>query len=68
MIMIENLRKHWDIKNLWFNQIKFHIHLITMSDHKVSQEFRLEKIDETRNYFIEEIKQNDLITKKYKKV
>ena len=39
-----------------------------MSDHKVSQEFRLEKIDETINYFIEEIKQNDLITKKYKKV
>ena len=39
----------------------------------MSQEFRLKKIDETRNYFLEEyfleeIKQNDLIGKKHKKV
>ena len=34
----------------------------------ISQKFRLKNIDETRNYFIEEIKQNELISKKHKKV
>ena len=33
-----------------------------------SQEFRLKNIDETRNYFLEEIKQNELISSKQKKV
>ena len=31
------------------------------------QEFRLKKIDEIRNYSIEEINQNKLMSKKYKK-
>ena len=30
-------------------------------------EFRLKKLDETRNYFLEEIKHNDLMSKKHKK-
>ena len=34
----------------------------------MSQEFRLKNIDETRNYFLEEIKQNDLMSKKHKNV
>ena len=34
----------------------------------ISQEFRLKNIDETRNYFLEEIKQNELISKKHKNV
>ena len=29
--------------------------------------FRFRKIDETRNYLVEEIKHNDLMSKKYKK-
>ena len=29
---------------------------------------RLKEIDETRNYFIEEVKQNELMTKKNKKI
>ena len=29
---------------------------------------RLEEIDKTRNFFIEEIKQNELISKKHKKI
>ena len=29
----------------------------------MAQEFRLKNIDETRNYFIEEINQNDLMKK-----
>ena len=32
-----------------------------------SLEFRLKKIDETRNYLLDEIKHNDLMSKKYKK-
>ena len=36
-----------------------------MSD-EVSFQFRLRKIDETRNYLLDEIKHNDLIKEKYK--
>ena len=32
------------------------------------QEFRLKNIDDTRNYFVEQINQNDLMSKEYKKV
>ena len=34
----------------------------------INQEFRLKKIDEVRNYLIEEINQNKLISKNHKKV
>ena len=34
----------------------------------ISQEFRLKNKDETRNYFLEEIKQNELLSKKHEKV
>ena len=38
-----------------------------MVEENKSQEFRLKKkIDETRNYFIEEIEQNELMSKKHK--
>ena len=33
----------------------------------MSQKFRSENIDETRNYFLEEIKQNELMSKKHKR-
>ena len=40
-----------------------------MVEQNISQEFRLENIDEPRNYyFLEEIKQNELMSKKYKKI
>ena len=39
-----------------------------MTEGNLSQEFKFKKIDERRNYFIQEIKQNDLISKKHKKV
>ena len=32
----------------------------------MSQRFRLKSIDETKKYFLEEIKQNELMTKKHK--
>ena len=39
-----------------------------MAIKNISQESRLENIDETRNCFTEEINQNDLIGKKHNKV
>ena len=39
-----------------------------MCQGSISQEFRLRNIDETRNYFLEKIKQNELMSKKRKKV
>ena len=35
-----------------------------MFKENISQEFRLENIDESRNYFVEEIEQNALMSKK----
>ena len=37
-------------------------------EENMDQEFRLKKIDERRNYLIKEINQNELISKKHKKV
>ena len=34
---------------------------------EASLEFRFKKIDETRNYLLDELKHNDLISEKYKK-
>ena len=39
-----------------------------MAEENISQEFRLKNIVETRNYFLKEIEQNELMSKKYKKV
>ena len=39
-----------------------------MAEENISQEFRFKNIDETINYFPEEIKQNELVSKKYKEV
>ena len=39
-----------------------------MSEENMNQEFRLEKIDEIRNYLIEGINRNELMSKKHKKV
>ena len=39
-----------------------------MVEENISQEFRLKNIDETRNYLIEEINRNELMSKKHEKV
>ena len=39
-----------------------------MVEENISQEFRWKNIDETRNYFLEEIKQNELMSKRHKNV
>ena len=39
-----------------------------MAKEKMSQQFRFNEIYKKRNYFIDEIKQNELIIKKHKKI
>ena len=39
-----------------------------MFDENISQEFILRNINETRNYFLEEIQQNESISEKHKKI
>ena len=37
-----------------------------MAEESISQEFRLENMDETKNYLIEKISRNELMSKKHK--
>ena len=37
-----------------------------MVEDNISQELRLKNIDETRSYFVEEVEQNELMSKKQK--
>ena len=39
-----------------------------MVGENISHELRLKTIDETKNYFLEEMEQNEVISRKYKKV
>ena len=39
-----------------------------MVEGNISQEVRLKNIDETRNYFLKKMEQNELMSKKHKKV
>ena len=39
-----------------------------MSEENINQKFRLKNIDETRNYLLEEVNQNELMSRKHKKV
>ena len=39
-----------------------------MAEQKISQEFKLKNIDKTRHYFLEEIEQNDLMSRNHKKL
>ena len=39
-----------------------------MPEEKMNKEFRLKKIDEIRNYLIEEMNRNELMSKKHRKV
>ena len=39
-----------------------------MTEENISQEFILKTIDETRNYYIKEINQNESMSKKHKNV
>ena len=37
-----------------------------MAEKNLSQEFKLKNINETKNYFLQEIKQNELMSKTHK--
>ena len=39
-----------------------------MVEENISQEFRLKDVDETINYFLEKIEQNEVMSRKHKKV
>ena len=39
-----------------------------MTEENISRELRLKNIDETKNYFLEEIKWNELMSRNHKKV
>ena len=39
-----------------------------MGEENISREFRLKNIDEERNYLIKEINQNELMSRKHKKI
>ena len=39
-----------------------------MTEENIGQKLRLKNMDETRNYFIEAVNQNELMSKKHKKV
>ena len=39
-----------------------------MVEKNISQEFRFKNIDKTRNYFLKEIEQNELMSKNHKQV
>ena len=39
-----------------------------MVEENTSQEFRFKNVDKTRSYFLEEIEQNELMSRKHKKV
>ena len=41
---------------------------INISEENINQKFRLKNIDEAKKYFIDEIKQNELISNQHKKV
>ena len=55
------------IENLFLYLLKIS-YFKNMAEENISQEFGLKNIDETRNYLIEEINRNELMTKKPKKV
>ena len=44
--------------------MKIYNYFKIMVKENVSQQFRLKNIDETRNYFLEEIEQNELMSRK----
>ena len=48
--------------------LKIYHYFKNMAEKNVRQEFRLKNISETINYFLEEIKQSELMSKKHKKV
>ena len=64
MLEKKNQLKH----QKFFVQLKIYTYFKNICKENVSQESRLRNFDETINYFLEKIKQNELMSKKHKKV
>ena len=65
----------WRWKTLKKNQLRYKKFLVYLKiynyfknvvEENISQEFRLKNIDETRNYFLKETDQDELMSKKHK--
>ena len=61
-------KNQWKILKVLRLQNSIEQYQKSMIEENIIQEFRFKEIDEQRNYFIEEIKQNELISKKHKKI
>ena len=48
--------------------LKIYDYFKNMVEEHISQEWRLKNVDETQNYFLEEVEQMQLMSNKYKKV
>ena len=48
--------------------LKIYNYFKKMAEENISHKFRLKNVDETRNYLIKEIKQNESMSKKHKKI
>ena len=58
-------RISWDIKDSLV-LLKIYKYFKNMVEESISQEFRFKSVDGTRNYFLEEIEQNELMSRKHK--
>ena len=71
--MAVGIGKYWKKKNQLKNQkflawLKIYNYFKTLERENASLNFRLKKTDKTRNYYLEEIKHNELISKKHEKI
>ena len=65
---LKNKKNQWKILKILRLRNSIEQYQKSMIEENIIQEFRFKEIDEQRNYFIEEIKQNELISKKHKKI
>ena len=69
MKMKNYLQKNNQLRyNRFLVQLKICNYFKNMAEVNISQEFRLKYVDETRNYFIKEKYQDELMSNKHKKV
>ena len=62
------LKKNTQLRySKFLGQLKIYNYLKNMVEENISQEFRLKNNDEAKNYLIEEINQDELMSKKHEK-
>ena len=68
-----NIKKYLRKKNqlIYWNflvYLKIYNYFENIVEENINQEFRLKGVEKTKNYFLEEIQQNELISANHKKV